>query len=62
MDNHSDEIDLIELLKTVWDGRKQVIIIRTQMVLIFGFIGLITSSLYVLIKKPAQSIIKEIIS
>ena len=27
MDNHSDEIDLIELLKTVWDGRKQVIII-----------------------------------
>ena len=35
---------------------------RTLMVLIFGFIGLITSSLYVLIKKPAQSIIKEIIS
>ena len=35
---------------------------RTQIVLIFGFIGLITSSLYVLIKKPAQSIIKEIIS
>ena len=35
---------------------------RTQMVLIFGFIGLIASSLYVLIKKPAQSIIKEIIS
>ena len=35
---------------------------RTQMVLIFGFIGLITSSLYVLIKKPARSIIKEIIS
>ena len=35
---------------------------RTQIVLIFGFIGLIASSLYVLIKKPAQSIIKEIIS
>ena len=35
---------------------------RTQMVLIFGFIGLIASSLYILIKKPAQSIIKEIIS
>lgn len=27
MENNSDEIDLIELLKTVWDGRKQVIII-----------------------------------
>ena len=35
---------------------------RTLMVLIFGFIGLIASSLYILIKKPAQSIIKEIIS
>ncbi len=35
---------------------------RTQMVLIFGFIGLIASSLYVLIKKPTQSIIKEITS
>ena len=35
---------------------------RIQMVLIFGFIGLIASSLYVLIKKPAQSIIKEITS
>ena len=35
---------------------------RAQMVLIFGFFGLITSSLYVLIKKPARSIIKEIIS
>ena len=35
---------------------------RTQMVLIFGFVGLIISALYVLIKKPARSIIKEIIS
>jgi len=35
---------------------------RIQMVLIFGFIGLIASSLYVLIKKPTQSIIKEITS
>ena len=35
---------------------------RTQIVLIFGFIGLIASSLYILIKKSAQSIIKEIIS
>ena len=35
---------------------------RTQMVLIFGFAGLIISVLYVLIKNPARSIIKEIIS
>ena len=35
---------------------------RTLMVSIFGFIGLIASSIYVLIKKSARSIIKEIIS
>ena len=35
---------------------------RTQMVLIFGFIGLVASILYVIIKSSAQSIIKEIIS
>ena len=33
---------------------------RTQMVLIFGFLGLIISTLYILIKKPIMSIIKEI--
>jgi len=27
MDNNSDEIDLIELLKTAWGGRKQIVII-----------------------------------
>ena len=35
---------------------------RTLMVLIFGFLGLVISTLYVLIKNPVQSIIKEIIS
>ena len=33
---------------------------RAQMVLIFGFLGLIISTLYVLIKRPIMSIIKEI--
>ena len=28
MDNNSDEIDLIELLKTAWNGRKQIINVR----------------------------------
>ncbi len=35
---------------------------RTQMVLIFSFFGLISSSLYVIIKKPIKAIIKDIIS
>ena len=34
MDNNSDEIDLIELLKTAWNGRKQIIIISFVFVLI----------------------------
>ena len=34
MNNNSDEIDLIELLKTVWIGRKQIIIISFVFVLI----------------------------
>ena len=34
MDNNSDEIDLIELLKTVWSGRKQIIIISFVFVLV----------------------------
>ena len=33
---------------------------RTQMVLIFGFIGLATSILYTLIKVPVAEIVKEI--
>ena len=35
MDNNSDEIDLIELLKTAWNGRKQIII----MSFIFALVG-----------------------
>ena len=35
MDNNSDEIDLIELLKTAWDGRKQIIIIS----FVFALLG-----------------------
>tara|TARA_Y100001935_G_scaffold147269_1_gene121650 strand:+ start:1 stop:990 length:990 start_codon:yes stop_codon:yes gene_type:complete len=35
---------------------------RTQMVLIYVFVGLISSVLYALIKKPARSIIKDVIS
>ena len=34
MENNSDEIDLIELLKTAWSGRKQIIIISFVFVLI----------------------------
>ena len=33
---------------------------RTQMVLIFGFIGLVFSLLYVILKKPLKDIISEI--
>jgi len=35
---------------------------RTQMVLVFGFVGLIVSILYVIAKEPAAQIIKEITS
>ncbi len=35
MDNNSDEIDLIELLKTAWNGRKQIIIIS----FVFALLG-----------------------
>ena len=34
MDNNSDEIDLIELLKIAWNGRKQIIIISFVFVLV----------------------------
>ena len=33
---------------------------RTQMVLIFGFIGLVLSVLYTLVRKPVGQILKEI--
>ena len=35
MDNNSDEIDLIELLKTAWNGRRQIIIIS----FVFALVG-----------------------
>lgn len=35
MDNNSDEIDLIELLKTAWNGKKQIIIIS----FVFALLG-----------------------
>ena len=41
MDNNSDEIDIIELLKTVWIARKQIIIIS----FVFTLIGVATSLL-----------------
>jgi len=41
MDNNSDEIDVIELLKTVWIARKQIIIIS----FVFTLIGVATSLL-----------------
>ena len=34
MNNNSDEIDLIELLKTAWNGRKQIVIISFVFVLV----------------------------
>ena len=40
MDNNSDEIDLIELLKTAWNVRKQIIVIS----FVFVFAG-VTSAL-----------------
>ena len=47
MDNNSDEIDLIELLKKAWNGRKQIIIISFVFVLVgvaFAFLSPIVYS------------------
>ena len=47
MDSNSDEIDLIELLKTAWNGRKQIIIISFVFVLVgvaFAFLSPIVYS------------------
>ena len=41
MDNNSDETDLVELLKTVWSGRIQIIIIS----FVFALIGVATALL-----------------
>ena len=39
MENNSDEIDLIDLLKTIWNGRKEIIIIS----FIFALIGIVSA-------------------
>ena len=46
MENNSDEIDLIEQLKTVWDGRKQVIIISFVFALIGVAVALLSPVIY----------------
>ena len=46
MDNNSDEIDLIELLKTVWSGRKQIIIISFVFVLVGVAAALLSPVVY----------------
>ena len=46
MNNNSDEIDLIELLKTAWNGRKQIIIISFIFVLIGLAVALLSPVVY----------------
>ena len=46
MENNSDEIDLIELLKTIWDGRKQIIIISFIFVLMGVAAALLSPVVY----------------
>ena len=46
MDNNSDEIDLIGLLKTAWIGRKQIIIISFVFVLIGVAFALLSPIVY----------------
>ena len=46
MDSNSDEIDLIELLKTAWNGRKQIIIISFIFVLIGVAAALLSPIVY----------------
>ena len=46
MDNNSDEIDLIELLKTAWNGRKQIIIISFVFVLVGVALALLSPIVY----------------
>jgi len=46
MENSSDEIDLIELLKTAWIGRKQIIIISFVFVLIGVALALLSPIVY----------------
>ena len=46
MDNNSDEIDLIELLKTAWNARKQIIIISFVFVLVGVAAALLSPVVY----------------
>jgi len=46
MDNNSDEIDLIELLKTAWNGRKQIIVISFVFVLVGIAFALLSPIVY----------------
>ena len=46
MHNNSDEIDLIELLKTAWNGRKQIIIISFVFVLLGVAFALLSPTVY----------------
>ena len=46
MKNNNDEIDLVELLKTAWDGRKQIIIISSIFVLIGVVVALLSPIVY----------------
>ena len=46
MDNNSNEIDLIELLKTAWNGRKQIVIISFVFVLVGVAAALLSPIVY----------------
>ena len=46
MENSSDEIDLIGLLKTAWNGRKQIIIISFVFVLVGVAAALLSPVVY----------------
>tara|TARA_B100001758_G_scaffold219144_1_gene207052 strand:+ start:857 stop:1852 length:996 start_codon:yes stop_codon:yes gene_type:complete len=46
MANNSDEIDIIELLKTAWNGRKQIILISFFFVLIGVAVALLSTVVY----------------
>ena len=55
MDNTHDEIDLIELLKTVWNGRKQIIIIS----FVFVLVGISTALLLPVIYSSSTTFINS---
>ena len=55
MDNTRDEIDLIELLKTAWNGRKQIIIIS----FVFVLVGISTALLLPVIYSSSTTFINS---